>query len=149
MSVTKAAKKQKRQFDLQQVLNAVQKQKFEPINFFAASNLDDMINFNQIRTQKDGKAVNWQAALYRSGNILGGDGSDDITDFKKWFSLIFFNERYKHKNSWNSIKDVSKRVVDKEDGRRYRMYHLPSSYTLSHRIKLQYERYRLTFATKQ
>lgn len=40
-------------------------------------------------------------------------------------------------------------MVDKEDGRRYRMYHLPSSYTLSHRMKLQYERYKLTFATNQ
>lgn len=59
-----------------------------------------MINFNQIRTQKDGKSVNWQAALYRGGTTIGGgDGSNDITDFKKWFSLIFFNERYKHKNS--------------------------------------------------
>ena len=82
-SVTKAAEKQKRQFDLQEILNAIRKQKFEPINFFAATNLDDLINFNQIRTRKDGKAVNWQAALYRSSPIGGGDGSDDITDFKK------------------------------------------------------------------
>lgn len=151
-SVTKAAEKQKRQFDLQEILNAIRKQKFEPINFFAATNLDDLINFNQIRTRKDGKAVNWQAALYRSGTITGGDGSDDITDFKKWFSLIFFNERYKHKNSWNSIKDkeeMTKKNVRQEDGRRYKMYHLPSEYTLSHRMKLQYERYKLTFATNQ
>lgn len=95
--------------------------------------------------------MNWQAALYRSGTIMtGGDSSDDITNFKKWFSLIFFNERYKHKNSWNSIKDVvAKKNVRQEDGRRYKMYHLPSSYTLSHRMKLQYERYKLTFATNQ
>ena len=44
---------------------------------------------------------------------------------------------------------MTKKNVRQEDGRRYKMYHLPSEYTLSHRMKLQYERYKLTFATNQ